>query len=108
MDIVTYKLAQKYANKVAASFSSVRVDGLDIIFTLNDGKTATVTVPAPKDGKDGVDGQDGKSAYEVWLDEGNVGTEEDFLESIKGDKGEQRTKAAILDQLDQQEMEYLV
>lgn len=54
MDIVTYKLSQKYADKVAAGFSSVRVDGLDIIFTLNDGKTATVTVPAPKDGKDGV------------------------------------------------------
>lgn len=54
MDIVTYKLSQKYADKVAAGFSSVRVDGLDIIFTLNDGKTATVTVPAPKDGQDGV------------------------------------------------------
>ena len=54
MDIVTYKLSQKYADKVAAGFSSVRVDGLDIIFTLNDGKTVTVTVPAPKDGQDGV------------------------------------------------------
>lgn len=54
MDIVTYKLGQKYADKVAAGFSSVRVDGLDIIFTLNDGKTVTVTVPAPKDGQDGV------------------------------------------------------
>ena len=54
MDIVTYKLSQKYADNVAAGFSSVRVDGLNIIFTLNDGKTATVTVPAPKDGQDGV------------------------------------------------------
>ena len=36
----------------------------------------------------GEDGQDGKSAYEVWLDEGNFGTEEDFLESIKGEKGD--------------------
>lgn len=36
----------------------------------------------------GEDGEDGKSAYEVWLDEGNVGTEEDFLESIKGEKGD--------------------
>lgn len=39
-------------------------------------------------GQDGEDGQDGKSAYEIWLDEGNVGTEEDFLESIKGEKGD--------------------
>ena len=35
MDIVTYKLSQKYADKVAAGFSSVRVDGLNIIFTLS-------------------------------------------------------------------------
>lgn len=39
-------------------------------------------------GQDGEDGQDGKSAYQIWLDEGNVGTEEDFLESIKGEKGD--------------------
>ena len=56
MDIVTYKLSQKYADKVAAGFSSVRVDGLNIIFTLNDGKTTTVTVPAPKDGEKGDTG----------------------------------------------------
>ena len=39
-------------------------------------------------GQDGEDGQDGKSAYQIWLDEGNVGTEQDFLESIKGEKGD--------------------
>lgn len=39
-------------------------------------------------GEDGEDGQDGKSAYQIWLDEGNFGTEEDFLESIKGEKGD--------------------
>lgn len=38
-------------------------------------------------GQDGEDGDDGKSAYEIWLDEGNVGTEEDFLESLKGENG---------------------
>ena len=26
----------------------------------------------------------GKSAYEIWLQEGNVGTEKDFLDSLKG------------------------
>lgn len=36
---------------------------------------------------DGQDGQDGKSAYQIWLDEGNVGTEQDFLASLKGDPG---------------------
>jgi hypothetical protein len=33
------------------------------------------------------DGRDGKSAYQIWVDEGNVGTEDDFLESLKGNDG---------------------
>ena len=42
------------------------------------------------DGKDGVDGQDGvdgKSAYQIWLDNGNTGTEADFLTWLKGKDG---------------------
>ena len=35
----------------------------------------------------GVDGQDGKSAYEIWLDLGNVGTEADFINSLTGPQG---------------------
>lgn len=35
------------------------------------------------DGKDGADGSNGKSAYEMWIDAGNTGTEEDFLNSLK-------------------------
>ena len=31
----------------------------------------------------------GKSAYQLWLDEGNKGTEHDFLTSLKGEKGDQ-------------------
>lgn len=31
----------------------------------------------------------GKSAYQLWLDEGNKGTEQDFLTSLKGEKGDQ-------------------
>lgn len=30
----------------------------------------------------------GKSAYEIWLEQGNTGTEEDFLNSLKGKDGE--------------------
>lgn len=40
------------------------------------------------DGCDGQDGADGKSAYEIWLDAGNTGTEEEFLSSLKGEKGD--------------------
>lgn len=31
-----------------------------------------------------VTGKDGKSAYEIWIEQGNTGTEEDFLDSLKG------------------------
>lgn len=30
----------------------------------------------------------GKSAYQVWLDAGNKGTEQDFLKSLRGEKGD--------------------
>jgi len=41
--------------------------------------------PGPK----GDTGDPGMSAYEVWLSEGNVGTEDDYLASIEGDPGPQ-------------------
>lgn len=34
------------------------------------------------------EGKDGKSAYELWLENGGEGTEEDFLAWIKGEKGD--------------------
>ena len=30
-------------------------------------------------------GTDGKSAYDIWLEQGNTGTEQDFLDSLKGE-----------------------
>lgn len=33
----------------------------------------------------------GKSAYEIWLEQGNVGTEQDFLDSLKGEKEEEKS-----------------
>lgn len=56
MDYITLTQAKNYANKVAAGFSSVEVDGTNINFTLNDGSKATVIVPVPADGKDGAAG----------------------------------------------------
>ncbi|MGN1411960.1 MAG: hypothetical protein ACI4WH_05555 [Oscillospiraceae bacterium] len=44
-----------------------------------------------KDGTNGIDGKDGEnglSAYEIWLNQGNIGTEIDFLNSLKGEKGD--------------------
>ena len=37
----------------------------------------------------GQEGRDGDSAYEIWLSEGNVGTKQQFLDSLKGDSGEE-------------------
>lgn len=39
-------------------------------------------------GASGANGQDGKSAYQIALDNGFVGTETDWLASLKGDKGD--------------------
>lgn len=35
-----------------------------------------------------IAGGDGKSAYQSWLDQGNTGTEADFLTALKGAKGD--------------------
>ena len=40
-----------------------------------------------KDGQPGRDGTDGKSAYQIWLANGHLGTETDFLNSLKGAPG---------------------
>lgn len=45
--------------------------------------------PPGSDGQDGAPGQDGESAYQIWLNEGNEGTEQDFLDSLVGPQGEQ-------------------
>lgn len=50
MDIIDIALAKNFAKKMAAGFTNVEVDGMDIIFTLIDGQTVTLTVPAPADG----------------------------------------------------------
>ena len=38
-------------------------------------------------------GNNGKSAYETWLELGNEGTEEDFIESLRGEDGESAYEA---------------
>lgn len=54
MDIITLSLAKNYANKVAAGFKSVEINGMNLTFTLLDNTKATVAIPAPANGKDGV------------------------------------------------------
>lgn len=44
--------------------------------------------PAGKDGAPGAAGKDGKSAYQIWIDQGNAGDQQAFLNSLKGSKGD--------------------
>lgn len=48
----------------------------------------TITVALATQGKDGYQGSDGKSAYQIWLEAGYTGTEEEYLASLKGKDGE--------------------
>ena len=49
----------------------------------------------------GGTGADGKSAYEIWLEQGNSGTEQDFLASLKGaDAVIDLTKIATIEYVD--------
>lgn len=43
-------------------------------------------------GSSSLQGKDGKSAYQIALDNGFIGTEADWLESLKGEDGEQGQK----------------
>jgi hypothetical protein len=40
-------------------------------------------------GPQGPAGEDGLSAYEIWLNQGNIGDEDDFIASLQGDPGPQ-------------------
>ena len=50
-----------------------------------------------KNGQDGKDGKDGKSAYQVWLDLGNSGSEQDFINSLKAQSERHAPTGYMLD-----------
>lgn len=78
--------------KDAPKITSVRLndDQTKIIFTLSDSSElqADINLPKPKDGKDGKDGTSGLSAYQVAVKNGFKGTEKEWLQSLKGPKGD--------------------
>lgn len=62
-----------------------------LICTLSDGNTIDAgEVPTIKgdDGEKGDDGDDGKSAYEIAVEQGYSGTEEEWIASLHGEDGE--------------------
>lgn len=46
-------------------------------------------------GQDGDNGVDGKSAYDIWIDNGNSGTVQDFLNSLVGKNGISISEATV-------------
>ena len=48
-----------------------------------------------------IAGNDGKSAYEIWLEQGNTGTEQDFLNSLKGEDGSSFDLTPLTEKIDQ-------
>ena len=61
--------------------------GYDLTITDVEGSN-TITLRNGTNGLDGTNGQDGKSAYEIAVDNGFVGTEAEWLESLKGQDGQ--------------------
>ena len=70
------------------TFQPVVKDGV-IYWTNNQGKDNPdpVRIAGPQ-GDRGDAGRTGLSAYQIWLKAGNLGTEQDFLDSLKGERGE--------------------
>jgi hypothetical protein len=63
----------------------------NVIYIANDTDFSYYWDPTANAGAGGyikLTGNQGKSAYEIWLDLGNVGTEQDFIDSLKGDPGD--------------------
>lgn len=57
----------------------------ELVLTFSDNSVSTVGKVVGSDGRDGVDGKDGTSAYEIWINAGHSGSEDDFLQWLKGD-----------------------
>ena len=86
-----------YSNIAGNGITGVTDNGDGTLtFTYFDGSSYTTPVLSGMEGPQGeigpegpagIDGQDGLSAYEVWLSQGNTGTEADFLNGIIGPQG---------------------
>ena len=73
----------KYVDKVEDAYVTVEFNKVEGTKRFN------FAIPASP-GKGG-----GKSAYDLWIDEGNEGTIEDFLNSLKGEKGDQGEQGEV-------------
>ena len=99
-----YQLEQRLALKADADYFNNIVNALGMQFDQGVGSVSNLTTADKStivnaineiNAKAGIAGQDGKSAYQIWLDAGNVGTINDYLISLKGAKGDKGDKGDI-------------
>lgn len=71
---------------VGVAKSEVNTSG-ELVITYSNGDSTNLGKIVGKDGLDGTNGQSGLSAYEIAKNGGFIGTEEDWLKSLKGADG---------------------
>ena len=80
-----------------------------ILYIWDGEKWITDGVPAEKGEKGEVGPGGGDSAYDIWISQGNSGSEEDFIDSLKGEQGEtgEQGDSLVFDDLDAGQKEEL-
>ena len=78
---------------VGVAKSEVNTSG-ELVITYSNGESTNLGKIVGKDGLDGTNGQNGLSAYEIAKNGGFIGTEEDWLKSLKGEQGEKGQNGA--------------
>lgn len=78
--------------RIAASelnIATALAAGDRVMIVRANGKTETIDASLLSNGEGGtpIPGPEGKSAYQVWLEAGNKGTEQEFLKSLEGTEG---------------------
>jgi len=85
--VKTKALSAVTSTELNNKFNSLDFDVIDEKLKFStDGENWSEIAPISELG--GSTGADGKSAYQIWLDKGYTGDEQDFLDSLKGDNGQ--------------------
>ena len=88
MDIITYALCKKIANGAASGITDVRIDGLNLILTTQDGTELVMTFPTPKDGTSITNlSIDTDNHLITTFSDGTI-VDAGIIPTVKGDKGD--------------------
>ena len=85
--LATVKDVAAVKNGINELKHTIVTDGTGDKFLSDDGAYKEITTTGTGVAIQGPKGDDGKSAYQIAVDEGYVGTESEWLASLKGDKG---------------------